>query len=382
VALAVGLSGCGGHAALPRSQEVRELYRAPGAPGAPGAHRYEYVFPDRGIDVYDIDHGHRLVARWSVPEAHALRGVAVSPATRMLYFSVGGNGGESGTGSLVAYDVVRNKVLWERAFPTGTDSPSLTPDGRTLFLPTGERTNSDVWYVVDASTGRVRSEIHAGPGPHNTIVAPDGRLVYLGPRNSKYLDVASTRTGRIVRRIGPLLPGVRPFTINGSETLAYTTATGFLGFQASSIRTGHVLYTVPIRGFTSHRSLGTPSHGISLSPDSRQLYVIDVPNSYVHVFDVANVPRRPPRHVADIRLTHSMTGNEQPCGGDCGRAGWLQHSLDGRYVYVGDSGDVIDTRTRRVVAFLPALRNSRYQLELDWRGRVPVRTSTRSGIGY
>jgi hypothetical protein len=77
-----------------------------------------------------------------------------------------------------------------------------------------------------------------------------------------------------------------------------------------------------------------------------------------------------------------MTGKEHPCGGDCGRAGWLQHSLDGRFVYVGDCGDVVDTRTHRVVAFLPALRNSRYQLELDWRGEVPVRTSSRSGIGY
>jgi hypothetical protein len=76
-----------------------------------------------------------------------------------------------------------------------------------------------------------------------------------------------------------------------------------------------------------------------------------------------------------------MVGKEQPCGGDCGRAGWLQSSLDGRYVYVGDSGDVIDTRTRRVSGFLPALRDSRYQLELDWRGDVPVRTSSRSGVG-
>jgi hypothetical protein len=41
---------------------------------------------------------------------------------------------------------------------------------------------------------------------------------------------------------------------------------------------------------------------------------------------------------------------------------------------------VIDMRAHRVTAFLPALRNSRYQLELDWRAGVPVRTSTRSGI--
>jgi len=361
---------------------MRLLFRTALAPGAPGLHHYEYVFPDRGMDVYDLDHGFRLVERWSIPEAHGYRGVAVSPATRMLYLSVGGNGGSSGHGSLIAISLRRNRILWERAFPTGTDSPAITPDGRRLFLPTGERTFDDVWYVVDARTGEVTGEIDAGPGPHNTIVSPDGRRVYLGPRNSRYFYVASTTTDRIVRRIGPLIPGVRPFTINGAQTLAYTTATGFLGFQVSSIRSGRVLYTVRIAGFRDPHPGGTPSHGISLSPDSRELYVIDVPNSYVHVFDVSRTPAQRPRQIANIALRHSMKGRESPCGGDCGRAGWLQGSLDGRYVFVGDSGDVIGTRTRRVVAFLPALRNSRYLFELVWRGAVPVRTSTRSGIGY
>jgi DNA-binding beta-propeller fold protein YncE len=388
------LVGCGGRTSgvtkvprapfwpqrVPVAAPVRELLHTPLAPGAPGPHRYEYVFPDRRIEVYDIDHGFRLVASWSVPAAHGFRGIAVSPATEMLYLSVGGNGGSSGSGKLIAYDLRTNSIRWERAFPTGTDSPAITPDGRRLYLPTGERTTDNVWYVVAARTGEVTAEIHAGPGPHNTIVAPDGRRVYLGPRNSRFLFVAATATGRILRRIGPLSPGVRPFTINGAQTLAFTTATGVLGFQVSSIHTGKVLYTVPVHGFRSHSSLGTPSHGISLAPDSRELYLLDVPNSYVHVYDVSGLPARAPRQTANIAVT-SMKGLESPCGGDCGRAGWLQHSLDGRYVFVGDAGDVIDTRTRRVVAVLPGLRNSRYQFELDWRRRRPVATSTRSGIG-
>jgi hypothetical protein len=110
--------------------------------------------------------------------------------------------------------------------------------------------------------------------------------------------------------------------------------------------------------------------------------VVDAPNSYVHLFDVSNFPEAPPRQLADVKLPQPMTGDETPCGEDCARDGWLQETLDGRYLYVGDAGAVIDTRSRKSVAFLPALYNTRYLLELDWRNGAPIRTSTRSSVGY
>jgi hypothetical protein len=360
-------------------QDASVLARTGAAPGAKGFHRYEYVFPDREIDVLAAVPPFRLVERVRVPQLHSLRGVAVDPRTATLYASVGGNGGSSGNGGLIAYDLRTNRILWQRRFPTGTDSLAISRDGKTLFVPEGERSDGDIWYIVAAATGEVTREIHAGPGPHNTIVSPDGKLVYLGPRNSRFLFVASTATDRLVLRVGPLKPGVRPFTIDQRRALAYTTATAFLGFQVSSLRTGRLLYTVAIHR-PWRRSLGTPSHGISLAPDGLTVAVIDVPNSEVQVFDVSRVPQRPPALVATVRLSHSMAGTEHPCGGDCGRAGWLQNSLDGRYLWVADDGDVIATRTDRVIGFAPPLANSRYLFELDWRGSRPVRTSTRSGI--
>ncbi len=360
-------TGCGS-----RSDPV--LFRGASAPGSPGVHRYEYIFLDRELDVVEAQPPFGLVERVRIPEFHSLRGVAVDPRSGTVYASVGGNGGSSGNGSVVAYDLLRNRVRWRRSFDTGTDSLAITPNGRTLYVPEGERTMGDRWYAVDTQTGRVEHELHAAPGPHNTIVSRDGSRVYLGPRNSRFLVVASTATNEVLRKVGPLEPGVRPFTVDDTRQLAYTTATGFLGFQVSSLRTGRVLYTVPIR-FPWRHSLGTPSHGIALTPDGRTLAVIDVPNSYVHVYDVT----RAPKHVADVRLTHSMKGHESPCGGDCGRAGWLQYGLDGRYLWVADDGNVISA-TNRVVAYVPALANSRYLFELDWRDGRPVRTGGRSGI--
>jgi DNA-binding beta-propeller fold protein YncE len=43
---------------------------------------------------------------------------------------------------------------------------------------------------------------------------------------------------------------------------------------------------------------------------------------------------------------------------------------DGRYVFVGDVGDVIDTSTRAVVANLPALYDTRNMIEIDWTDGV------------
>jgi DNA-binding beta-propeller fold protein YncE len=355
------------------------------AAGGAGVHHYEYVFPDRSMYVYDMDSRQRLVERVDLPLAQGVRGVVVSPATHLLYISYGGDGGSNGTGSMLAYDLVGKRVLWHRSYATGIDSMAITPDGRFIYMPTGELDARGLWNVLDAHDGRVIASIKAGAGPHNTVMSLNGGHVYLGGRNYDYLEVADTGSNTIVKRIGPLRSGVRPFTVNGRETLAYTTATGFLGFQVSSISSGRVLYTQGFPGFSwspASFAPSAPSHGISLSPDERRVWVIDAPNGYVHVFDVAGVPRRPPRLLANVRLSQALRGTERPCSYDCARDGWLQHSRDGRFVYVGDSGDVINAHTFRKVARLPALQQSRKMLEIDWSRGLPVATTSRQGLGY
>ena len=64
-----------------------------------------------------------------------------------------------------------------------------------------------------------------------------------------------------------------------------------------------------------------------------------------------------------------------------GREGWLQFSRDGRYVYVGDAGDVIEAATRRIVTHLDALSKTRKILEIDFDAGVPVWASSRASIG-
>jgi hypothetical protein len=165
-------------------------------------------------------------------------------------------------------------------------------------------------------------------------------------------------------------------TLSVSDTehgVVFVTRRGLLGVRILDLRTKRLLYITRFKGFTWNPRFGPdpPSHGLSLAPDRPELWVLDAPNTVVHVFDVSELPGTPPRRLEDIRLSKPISGDENPCKRACGRIGSLLHSADGRFVYAGDAGDVIDTRTREIVANLEALHNSRVQLEVDWvRGKA------------
>ena len=88
-----------------------------------------------------------------------------------------------------------------------------------------------------------------------------------------------------------------------------------------------------------------------------------------------------PAPIATVPVS-GLSGEESPCTYDCGRGGWLQLSRDGRFLFVGDSGEVIETATRRVIATLPTLAQTKKSIEVDWQGGVPVATSGRTGVGH
>jgi len=346
-------------------------------------HHYLYVFPDQTVYVYDIDNGFQLVQQISLPVTSGGRGMMVDPAGGYLYLSYHGDGGIHGNGSLMKYDLINNVVVWTKDYTFGIDSGALSPDGKTIYMPDGEAAYDGTWHVLSASDGSVLGSIFTvtGNAAHNTIVGFTGQKVYLGGLNNSNFFVASTSTNKVTQSIGPLQGGVRPFTINGSESLVFTTHTGFLGFQVSDLNAGKLLYTVPVKGFSAPAG-STSSHGITISPDEKELYLIDTPNSYVHVFDISKLPGTAPTQVADIPLSPAMGGSESPCLYDCGKEGWMLHIGDGRYVVVGDSGDIIDTTTRKVAYFLNSVSNTRKFLEVDWQNGRPIFTTSRQGLGY
>jgi DNA-binding beta-propeller fold protein YncE len=334
--------------------------------------RYEYVAAGGRLSVYNIA-DRSLVERFALPGIAEIRGIGASAATGMLYISYGGF--PRGIGHLLEFSLYRRRVVYDRGYRFGIDSFDISHDGRLIFMPTGENTSGNTWHVLAATTGRVVGSIAAGRSPHDTVVGADGRHVFLGGASDLYLYEANTvRPWKVIGRMGPLMPGgvggVRPFTINAQDTLVFTTANRYLGFQVSDVATGKVLYTVPVPGFSVPPTFaGLPSHGIGLSPDQRYLWLVDTPNRAVHEYDIAGLPHTAPAMIATVHVSGPHLG-------------WLNLSRDGRYLFAGDAGNVINTQTRTTRARVGALVDSRYNIEIDWTGGRVCGAYPRESLGY
>jgi hypothetical protein len=109
-----------------------------------------------------------------------------------------------------------------------------------------------------------------GRGPHNTVVSRDGNYVFMGPRGSNYLVMADTATNMVIRQIGPVANGVRPFTINSRARLAFITTTGLLGFSVGDINSGRILYTIQVQGFPTTGGAATAPSQSRYRPTKRK----------------------------------------------------------------------------------------------------------------
>ena len=347
-----------GRAAEVKPAEGRFLYVA-----TPGVRDY-LEYGGHGVLVFDIDHDHRFVRRIKssgVNEKGAplnVKGICASEVTQRLYVS--------NLKSVICFDLTTDQIVWEKNYEGGCDRMSITPDGKVLYLPSLEKEH---WHVVDALTGAVLAKIVPNSGAHNTIVGPDGKSAYLAGLKSPLLTVADTAARTAARTVGPFSNFIRPFTINGAQTLAYVNVNGLLGFEIGDLKTGKMLQRVEVTDFPSGgvKRHGCPSHGIALTLDETELWLADAHNRRLHIFDNTKMP---PRKIESIEL------RDEP--------GWLTFSIDGRLVYPS-TGEVIDTRTRKIVATLKDENGMDVQsekiLEIDFAGGRAVRAGNQFGIG-
>lgn len=334
----------------------------------PGLKRYLYLStPDAaqmsdarpGILVFDIDEGHRFVRRIDVPEfKEGLRGFCGNLVRRAAYYSMT-------SGRLGAWDLEAEKVLWENTFPAGCDRACITPDGATLYVPTGwwYRGDDGGFLVVKAATGELTKRITAGPQAHNSVASLDGRFVYLGTETK--LSVYHAKDGSLVREIKPVgESGVFPFTVDSRNRHAYVCLGKQIGFDMVNLIDG----TVPYRVTAGEQPIAHRTHGAALTPDEKELWLSDQEGRKLFIFDATQTP---PAQSGSVDLSE-------------GGHGWITFSLDGRYAWC-HTPDVIDARTRKVVATLTDESGTRVSgskfIEVHFQGGKLVAVGDQFGLG-
>jgi DNA-binding beta-propeller fold protein YncE len=193
----------------------RHLYVA-----EPGIRNYTQ-YGGHGVIVFDIDDNYRFVKR--IPTGGLtdagkplnVKGICGNAVTGRLYVST--------IRHLICIDLPTDRVLWERTYSLGCDRMSMSPDGRIIYQPSFEK---DVWYVLDAASGDEITRVTPKSGAHNTVYGNDGKDVYLAGLRSNLLTVAETATHTVKKRIGPFGNRIRPFTVNGAQTLCFVNING------------------------------------------------------------------------------------------------------------------------------------------------------------
>jgi DNA-binding beta-propeller fold protein YncE len=332
---------------------------------SPGVRDY-LEWGGHGVLVFDIDDGHRFVKRIPL-EGHGInkdgkvlnvKGICASAKTGRLYVST--------LQQLLCIDMLTDSVLWEKSFDLGCDRMSISPDGSVIFLPSLEK---EAWYVVDAATGDEISRLVLNSKSHNTVCGLDGKQFYLAGLGSPLLSVATTEKHSVERTVGPFGASIRPFTVNGAQTLVFVNVNELLGFEVGDLTTNKVIHRVEVHGYPlgKPKRHGCPSHGIALTPDEREVWLCDGFNSLLHVFDVTVMP---PQQRASISL------REQP--------GWVTFSLDGTYAYPS-TGEIIDVKSRKIVTTLSDEEgrpvHSEKMLEIDFVDGKPIQNGDQFGLG-
>ena len=330
----------------------------------------QYIYAaqrDGTIHVYDINANHQLVQtlRYTTSTSVDLRGIAAAVPTHLIYvFHV-----INKVGYIAVLDLLSGNLLatWQGYSPE-VDRGDVTPDGQTLYVPSGWDAYTHYESVVDALTGALITKITMPVKTHDTIVTLDGKTVFMQNRGpDRRIRTVSTASNQVIATTAQFAGTNQPFSITSDNNFLIADATGIYGFQYVNLSDG-IIHTALFSGTTLTGNLWP--HGIGMNPSETEAWVCDRGrgNHFVHVFDISSLPPT---------QTHLITvSNDNPH--------WVTFTIDGRFAYVAaykDSGrntDIIDTTTYNRIG---QIGPSEELLEIDFSNGVVTAVGKQFGIG-
>jgi hypothetical protein len=320
------------------------------------------------VSVYDIDQGYRLVK--TIPTAsnvNDVKGVAVSAAAGKLYVAYRTR---SDVGMIYCLDVHRDAMLWNRAIDPDVDRLSIHPNGRLLYVPTGEGGSADYINVLDAESGDVVRKVYFSKRSHDTLFPLSGPLFQetkADDGSGRYLYLIDP-SSYAVSRIGPYSGILGPYAVDGMSRHAVSNATGLWGMQVADITTGQIV-TASIPDHPPGE-LGL-LHGVGWTPDESEIWESSsYSDPHIYVWNMLD-PMAP--KLKERLSLRSQRGSH-----------WLTFDLKGDYGYVApnknsdDPTEIFNTHTHKSVGLIGS---SEDMVEIDFTDGKISRVGDQYGIG-
>ena len=286
-------------------------------------------------------------------------GVDFSPDGTRVYVS---NEADS---TLDVVDRRSGKVIRKVPLTGHPNNIAVTKDGGRVVICIA--TNDGGLDIVDTRTLTRTRFVPLKGRMHNVYVTNDNRYAYAGSVRHKFLSVLDLGTEEVAWDL-KFDKGVRPMAAehnpDGSARRLFIQLSDLSGFAvvdfAQRKEVARILFPDQPNGYgIAERRQGTPSHGLSVAPDNKTLWVTSVFANAVFVYSLPDLKLQGHVALPDLRLP-----GRDPIGA---LPNWTTVTPDGRYLYVTNSAiksvSVIDTRAMKVVANVPV-------------GEVPKRIGT------
>ena len=321
------------------------------APGAATNERQKlYILSSAGNDVTVVDVATNKIIG-SIEVGDGPHGLATPASQEVLYVATEYDNG------LAVVDPIRDVVIKRyNIFGEQPNEIDITSDGRFLYMPVA---GDGVYEVFDTRAEKIVARIPTDGLPHNVVVSPDDKYMYLAPddlgtdtveemerrgmptsENDK-IYVVDTSTHQVVATI-PTGDAPRPIAVSPDGKRLYANRDTLHGFLVLDLEHRNQIARVEYELTAEERATPSRSHGIAVTPDGREVWSADVNRALVFVFDVT---QHPPKQIAKLE--------------NAGDPYWMAMTPDGKTVYVAgalnDTVTVFDvaTKTRKAVIQLP-----------------------------
>lgn len=179
--------------------------------------------------------------------------------------------------AMVIVDASNLKVAQTISAPGAPQLPMITDDG--IACVTGPITGT-LTIIWPSATGFRDKTIEVGPAPHDPVVTPDGRTVFVPCLGDGTLARVNLSEGRVETR----------FTVGAGPSHLVMNAAGDRIYSANTFD-GTLTCVSPDGDMIARAQSGDWAHVPRITPDGKLIYVANFGDDTIAVFDAATMER-------------------------------------------------------------------------------------------